>query len=85
MAKQVSVLSVFVASPDDVADERECLEGVIRELNLQWTSRCVRLELVRWETHVYPGVGSDPQQVINEQIGDDYDIFLGLLCDDSMD
>lgn len=79
MAKQVSVLSVFVASPEDVADERECLEGVIRELNLQWTSRCVRLELVRWETHAYPGVGSDPQEVINEQIGDDYDIFLGLL------
>lgn len=79
MAKQVSVLSVFVASPEDVADERECLEGAIRELNLQWTSRCVRLELVRWETHAYPGVGSDPQEVINEQIGDDYDIFLGLL------
>jgi len=60
MAKQVSVLSVFVASPDDVPDERECLEGVIRELNLQWKSRCVRLELVRWETHAYPGVGFRP-------------------------
>ncbi len=79
MAKQVSVLSVFVASPEDVGDERECLEGVIRELNLQWASKGIRLELVRWETHAYPGVGSDPQAVINEQIGDAYDIFLGLL------
>lgn len=79
MAKQVSILSVFVASPSDLDDERDCLEEVIRELNLQWTSRCVRLELVRWETHAYPAVGLDPQDVINKQIGEDYDIFVGLL------
>lgn len=80
MAKQVSVLSIFVASPSDMTDERECLEEVIRELNLQWTqSRGIRLELIRWETNVYPGVASDPQEVINDQIGDEYDIFLGLL------
>jgi len=32
-----------------------------------------------WETHAYPGVGSYPQDVINEQIGDDYDIFIGIM------
>ena len=78
--KKVSLLSVFVASPSDVAEERECLETVIRELNLQWyNSRGIRLELVRWETHAYPGVSSDPQAVINEQIDNDYDIFIGIL------
>ncbi len=80
MAKQVSELSIFVASPSDVAEERELLEDVVRELNLQWSRvKGVRLELVRWETHSYPSVSSDPQAVINEQIGDDYDIFLGIL------
>lgn len=81
MAKQVSELSIFVASPSDVAEERDLLEDVVRELNLQWSrgDKGVRLELVRWETHSYPGVSSDPQAVINEQIGDDYDIFLGIL------
>jgi len=80
MAKQVSELSIFVASPSDVAEERELLEEVVGELNLQWSRvKGVRLELVRWETYSYPGVSSDPQAVINEQIGDDYDIFLGIL------
>jgi len=80
MAKQVSVLSVFVASPDDVSEEREALEQVIRELNHLWsTSKSIRLELIRWETHAYPSVGVDAQAVINEQIGDSYDIFIGIL------
>jgi len=80
MAKNVSELSVFVASPGDVSEEREALEEVIRELNIIWRGlKAVRLELVRWETHAYPSVGTDAQAVINEQIGDDYDIFIGIL------
>ncbi|MCA9046404.1 MAG: hypothetical protein KDA69_18910 [Planctomycetaceae bacterium] len=39
----------------------------------------VRLELVRWETHAFPGMGSDAQDVINEQIPEDYDIFIGIM------
>lgn len=80
MAKNVSELSVFVASPGDVSEEREALEEIIRELNTLWrSSRAIRLDLVRWETHAYPSIGIDAQAVINEQIGDDYDIFIGIL------
>lgn len=80
MAKQVSVLSVFVASPSDVSEERESLERVIRELNLLWqSSKGIRLELIRWETNAYPSFGDDPQSVINEQIDDEFDIFIGVL------
>lgn len=38
------------------------------------------LELIKWETHAVPGFGSDPQAVINEQIGGTYDIFIGMLA-----
>ena len=80
MAKLVTVLRVFVASPSDVSDERAALENVVRELNSTWgESFGVNLELVKWETHAYPGVASDAQEVINTQIGDDYDIFVGIL------
>ena len=80
MAKLVTVLRVFVASPSDVSDERAALENVVRELNSTWgESFGVKLELVKWETHAYPGVASDAQEVINTQIGDDYDIFVGIL------
>ena len=39
----------------------------------------LRLELLKWETHARPGFGEDAQDVINQQIGDDYDIFLGIM------
>ena len=80
MPRQETVLSVFVASPDDVVEERGRLEDVIRELNTTWSRQFgLRLELVRWETHAYPGFGEDPQAVLNEQIPQDFDIFIGLM------
>ena len=37
------------------------------------------LELLRWETSTRPGIGSEPQDIINSQIGDEYDVFIGIL------
>ncbi len=80
MARQETVLSVFVASPADVDDERARLEEVINELNVAWAQNLgIRLELIRWETHASPGFGSSPQAVINEQISDDFDLFVGIM------
>lgn len=75
-----TVLRVFVGSPMDVADERAQLEEIVRELNLVWSRDLgIRLDLIRWETHSVPGVGVDAQAVINENLSDDYDIFIGIL------
>ena len=80
MARKEHVLSVFVASPGDVEEERGKVEDVVRELNVAWSRElAVRLDLVRWETHAYPGMGIDAQDVINEQIPDDYDLFVGIM------
>jgi hypothetical protein len=80
MPRTEMVVRVFVASPSDVSDERTQLEDIIRELNLSFPRDLgARLELVRWETHVTPGVSVDAQAVINEAIDDEYDIFIGLL------
>ena len=80
MARTETVLQAFVASPGDVSNERELLEEVIRELNITWRkSLGISIDLVRWETHAFPGVGSDPQDVINASIGDNYDIFIGIM------
>jgi hypothetical protein len=80
MPRQEHVLSVFVASPGDVADERTRLEEVIRELNTTWSRELsVRLDLLQWETHAYPGISDDAQAVINEQIPGDYDLFVGIM------
>ena len=78
--KKRKIIRVFVASPDDVKPEREVLEEIVKELNDLWSdSLGVYLQLVKWESHSYPDISSDPQAVINKQIGDDYEVFIGIL------
>src|SRR5215469_14970633 len=76
------VLRVFVASPNDVAEERETLAKLLAEINdvLAYLAPEERLslELVRYETHSYPDIGA-PQEVINREIPVDYDIFVGIM------
>jgi hypothetical protein len=74
------ILRVFVASPDDVQEERARLEQLINRQNRIWSqSYGIRLDLLRWETDTFPGIGTDSQGVINEQIDDNYDIFVGIM------
>ncbi len=80
MARTVQEYRVFVASPSDVKNERVRLEEVIKETNKTWGQGLgFRLELVRWETDVHPGIGADAQEVINTQIAGEYDIFIGIM------
>jgi hypothetical protein len=80
MARTERVIVVFVASPSDLDAERNCLEEVIRELNISWSGTFgLRLDLVRWETQGYPDVGADAQEVLNRELPNDYDIFIGLM------
>ncbi|WP_156108949.1 hypothetical protein [Hymenobacter sp. APR13] len=80
MPSQITHISVFLASPSDVLEERNAVRQVIDELNsiVRQTSN-IHLDIIGWETHAYPSVGIDAQDVINNQIGDDYDIFIGIM------
>jgi hypothetical protein len=72
-------MSVFVASPGDVADERNVVSLVVAEINRVLGEHLgFSIETVRWETDAHPGVGDDPQDVINRQIGV-YDVFVGIM------
>jgi Domain of unknown function (DUF4062) len=80
MPDKETILKVFVSSPSDVKDERSAVVEIIEEINNAWaTFLGIRLEAIRWETHCRPGVGNDSQQVINEQLPTDCEIYLGIL------
>jgi len=80
MPRITSIFQIFVASPSDVVEERNLLEGVIANLNQIWSSSLgVAFELVKWETLVHPSFSTDPQATINKQIGLDYDVFIGIF------
>lgn len=80
MPKHFTTLSIFLASPSDVAHERKIVDKVVTELNAtSLKATGIQLDLINWEKSTYPSFGTYAQSVINEQIGDDYDIFLGII------
>ena len=82
MPTEAKKIRIFVASPGDVQSERLQLSKVVDELNTTISAiapeKQIFLELIKWETHVHPGLGRDPQEVVNQQIGK-YDIFVGII------
>ncbi len=81
MSGKNRTIRVFIASPGDVQRERDSLLGVVNELNRTFDVLLpragIRVELLRWETDAFPGMGR-PQGVINSQIKD-YDILIGIF------
>jgi len=81
MARLLKNYDVFISSPSDVAVERDIIQEAIEQLNqIRGSKEGFRLNPLRWEKDVSSQIGDHPQKIINEQIGDDYDIFIGVLC-----
>ena len=80
MAQDVQEVRVFIASPSDVTKYRQITSNLIDEINegLGVQGIPTRAKAVGWE-NVSPGVGADGQDVINQQVGDNFDIFVGIL------
>jgi len=50
MEQQISVYSVFIASPSDLGEEREILRDVVTEINAIFARETDwRIELLGWE------------------------------------
>jgi hypothetical protein len=80
MPRDDRVFSVLVACPSDVQEEASLVHSAVEEINLGMASlQAARLEVVNWQSHASPGIGSDAQDVINRQLPEDYDIFLGVM------
>lgn len=80
MSYDARVFNVMIASPGDVASER----NIIREVVYEWNavhSRARRIVLmpVGWESHSSPEMGSRPQEIINNQILDKCDLLVGVF------
>ena len=73
-------LKCFIASPGDVSEEREACEKVFEDINNSLGKILgFKLSSLRWENDIYPGVGEYGQQVINEQVDGNYDLFIGIM------
>jgi hypothetical protein len=80
MAKSITHISIFLASPSDLAEERLVVKQVVDELNSMIRQPMgIYLDLLAWEKYAYPSAGIDAQDVINSQLGNEYDIFIGMM------
>lgn len=70
----------FIASPSDTIEERKICVKVISEVNRSiGKTYNFHIEDLTWENNTRPSVSEYSQQSISEQIGDDYDIFVGIM------
>ena len=74
------IIKCFIGSPGDTTVERGLCDKVIKEINeSRGQFEGFRLETLKWEDNTHPAIGRDGQDVINGQIGLDYDIFIGIM------
>jgi hypothetical protein len=80
MPRQVTMLGVFASCPQDLSAELKVLDTVIQELNPSLRDAySVELRLITSGNFVVPGIGPDPQAVVNNQVADEYDIYIGMF------
>jgi hypothetical protein len=75
-----NVLKVMIASPGDVATERDIVTDELYGWNnANAVSREMILQPVKWETHSSPQMGAHPQDIINDNLLLDADIVVGVF------
>lgn len=80
MAYNATVYRVMIASPSDVALERDFARQVLFEWNIHAAAiHHVVLLPVMWETHAAPEYGDRPQSFVNKQLLKDSDLLVALF------
>src|SRR5689334_20332565 len=71
-------LRIFVSCPDEMSSHLPIIEAIARELSPVFEDlKGLSLKVMNWKLDIAPGVASDPQARIDEQLR--YDLYIGLL------
>jgi len=80
MAYSATVISIMIASPGDVTQERDVIREVIQSWNYVNSKHSGKILMaVGWDTHSSPELGERPQDLINERILKDCDLLIGVF------
>jgi hypothetical protein len=76
----VQRIRLVVSCPGDVEADIECIRRAVQEINESWgESRGFVIVVSHWKTAAVPDVSTSPQQAINEQLFETFDIYVGLM------
>jgi hypothetical protein len=80
MPSKAEIYRVLIASPSDLAEERQAATDAINEWNSQHAeAESVVLLPVKWETNATPRSSVRPQQAINDELVHTSDILVGMF------
>jgi hypothetical protein len=80
MSFKSETYNILIASPSDLAEERQAATEAVSEWNAQHAvAESVVLLPVKWETHATPQSGVRPQEAINRQLVRGCDILIGMF------
>jgi len=80
MPFKAQIYRVLIASPSDLAEERQAATDAVNEWNAQHAaSESTVLLPVKWETHARPQSGVRPQEAINRQLVRTCDVLVGMF------
>jgi hypothetical protein len=80
MPYQATVISIMIASPGDVFEEREIVRAAIYNWNyINAIKTKVILTPAGWETHSSPELGTRSQELINNRILKNCDLLVGIF------
>lgn len=80
MSFMAETYRVLVASPSDLAEERQSATEAINDWNAEHAvAEAVVLLPIKWETHAVPQSGVRPQEAINRQLVDRCQIMIGMF------
>jgi hypothetical protein len=78
---EAKIFKAFIASPSDTSKERDLCNKVFDEINAGLGEIYnFRIEPLKWETDVRPTInGKDGQSTIFDQIGNTFEVFIGIM------
>ncbi len=78
---EIKIYKAFIASPSDTSRERILCDKIFDEINSGLGEIYkFRIESLRWEKDVRPTIkDKDGQSIIFDQIGDKFEIFIGIM------
>jgi hypothetical protein len=80
MPRQGLIYDIFLSSPNDTSAERDVVEKIVAELAREFANDSgLALNLLRWETTAIGGIGSEPQDVVDQSITKQYDLYIGIV------
>jgi len=80
MSYQATVINVMIASPGDVASERQLIQTLIHDWNsLNAEEYQTVLMPITWETHSTPEMGDRAQSIINRQVLERCDLLVAVF------